>query len=97
MAAVIGLVSYASCVHFKASLHPNGWLYCALCHLQFPDCADEHGVSVSCLDLHYSVTVRTTKVKDEKKDDTAPVVLRRLHSEPQGHTDDATKIYGKLW
>eukprot|EP00731_Ephydatia_muelleri_P033355 Em0028g30a len=63
-------------------------------NLQFPDCADEHGVSVSCLDLHYSVTVRTTKVKDEKKDDTAPVVLRRLHSEPQGHTDDATKIYG---
>ncbi|KAL5474832.1 hypothetical protein EMCRGX_G026851 [Ephydatia muelleri] len=62
-------------------------------NLQFPDCADEHGVSVSCLDLHYSVTVRTTKVKDEKKDDTAPVVLRRLHSEPQGHTDDATKIY----
>ena len=65
--------------------------------LQFPDCADENGVSVSCLDLHYSVTVRTTQVKDEKKDDTAPVVLRRLQSEPLGYTDDAKKtIYGKL-
>ena len=46
-------------------------------------------MSVSCLDLHYSVTVCTTKVKDEKKDDIAPVVLKRLQSENQS-IDDTT-------
>ena len=34
---------------------------------QFPECTDESGVSISCLDLCYSVTIRTKKVKDEKK------------------------------
>ena len=60
---------------------------------QFPLCADEAGVSVSCLDLHYSVTVRTTQVKDEKKDDSLPLVLKRL--ENRDDTDSAPLLTGK--
>ena len=48
-------------------------------HTQFPYCEDEDAISVSCLDVHYSVSFRTKKaVKDEKKDQTAPVVLNDI-------------------
>ena len=60
---------------------------------QFPECADENGVSVSCLDLHYSVTVRTTKVKDERKDETVPLILKKLESHDE--SDTATETTGK--
>lgn len=59
--------------------------------LEFPECANENGVSVSCLDLQYSVTVRTAHVKDEKKDDIAPIALKRLQSEPNGDVNDVTR------
>lgn len=41
--------------------------------LQFPDCDDDNAISVSCLDLCYSI--KTGVLKDEEKDETAPVVL----------------------
>ena len=64
-----------------------------LCFGQFPECTEENGVSVSCLGLHYSVTMRTQRVKDEKKDNTVPVVLKRLSS--QDTTDDLKNTSGK--
>ncbi len=47
---------------------------------------------MSCLDIHYSVSFRAKKaVKDEKKDQTAPIVLNNIadtssdsDSEPEG-------------
>ena len=60
---------------------------------QFPECTDEKCVSVSCLDLHYSVTVRTTKVKDERKDETVLLVLKMRES--QGEVDTGTETTGK--
>ena len=52
-----------------------------ICHtiLQFPDCDDDNAISVSCLDLCYSVKARV--LKDEKKDETAPVVLLEILEE----------------
>ncbi len=50
-----------------------------LCILQFPDCDDDNAISVSCLDLCYSVKARV--LKDEKKDETAPVVLLEILEE----------------
>ena len=48
-------------------------------HTQFPYCVDEDAISVSCLDVNYSVSFRAKKaVKDEKKDQTAPVVLNDI-------------------
>lgn len=45
-------------------------------HVYFPDCYEDEAVAVSCLDLHYSVKFDSRKaVKDERKDDTAPVIL----------------------
>ena len=66
-------------------------LACYCCHgnmgyhhwsFQFPECLPENSVSVSCLDLCYSVTVKAKKVKDEKKDQTTAIVLGNL-SEPE--------------
>ena len=49
--------------------------------LQFPDCDDDNAISVSCLDLCYSVKARA--LKDEKKDETAPVVLLEILEEDE--------------
>ena len=38
-------------------------------------------MSVACLDLKYSVTIRLKKVKDEKQDNLTPVVLRNIPGE----------------
>eukprot|EP00731_Ephydatia_muelleri_P033340 Em0028g15a len=46
--------------------------------LKFPECADDHCISVSCLNLSYAVTVKAKKVKDEKEDNTTPVALQAL-------------------
>ena len=50
-------------------------------------------MSVSCLDLHYSVTVRTTKVKDERKDETVPLILKMRESHDE--SDTGTETTGK--
>ena len=49
--------------------------------LQFPECKEDELVSVACLNLTYSVTIRLKKVKDEKQDNLTPVVLRNIPSE----------------
>ena len=51
---------------------------------QFPFCNDDQAISVACLDLHYSVTTRVGKqLKDEKKDNFAPIVLSDLSPEDE--------------
>ena len=76
------------CVHI---LHVLSWEHNVNCQLmyliehwsfQFPECLHENTVSVSCLDLSYSVTVKARKVKDEKKDETTAIVLGNLN-EPE--------------
>ena len=47
--------------------------------MQFPYCDDESAVSVSCLDLSYSVNFKA--LKDAKEDRTVPVVLHNLEEE----------------
>ena len=51
--------------------------------LQFPHCDDESAISVSCLDLYYSVTLykESKDLKDEKNDKTAPLVLHNLEED----------------
>lgn len=51
---------------------------------------------MSCLDLCYSVTFKKTKVKDEKKDKTAPVVLSNLEEESSESEDGKTLLHTKL-
>ena len=53
------------------------------CNGQFPQCEDGNAVSVSCLDLHYSVTgfIESKALKDEKRDKTAPLVLQNLEED----------------
>lgn len=47
--------------------------------MQFPYCDEKSAISVSCLDLCYAVKFKDNKaLKDERKDKTAPVVLRDL-------------------
>lgn len=49
---------------------------------QFPDCDEENAISVSCLDIFYSVTVLMgTKSVDERNDKTSLVVLQNLIEE----------------
>ena len=42
--------------------------------LQFPDCDDEDAISVSCLDIYYTVKFKKTKVLDDKDDKIAPLL-----------------------
>ena len=45
-------------------------------------CTAGQAISVACLDLHYSVTTRVGKqLKDEKKENFAPIVLDDLSPE----------------
>ena len=45
-------------------------------------CTATQAISVACLDLHYSVTTRVGKqLKDEKKENFAPIVLDDLSPE----------------
>ena len=42
-------------------------------------CEDDNAIAVSCLNLHYSVKFKAKKaLKDEKKDQTAPIVLSHI-------------------
>ena len=51
---------------------------------QFPICSADQAISVACLDLHYSVTTRVGKqLKDEKKENFAPIVLSDLSPEDE--------------
>ena len=45
-------------------------------------------MSVACLDLSYSVTFRVKKVKDEKKDNLTPVVLKNIPTEDYSEEED---------
>ena len=58
-----------------------GMALLTLLFFQFPVCEPDNYISVSCLNLSYSVTVKAKKIKDEKKDETTPIVLGDL-SEP---------------
>ena len=44
---------------------------------QLPTLTDDYAISVACLDLHYSVSVKVSKVKEEN----LPVALRDLLDE----------------
>ena len=57
---------------------------------QFPECDDKKAISVSCLDLTYSISFRSHQVKDEKKDLTVAVVLNDL-TEEEGSSDKVVK------
>ena len=47
-------------------------------------CNADQAISVACLDLHYSVTTRVGKqLKDEKKENFAPIVLNDLSPEDE--------------
>ena len=43
--------------------------------LQFPDCDDEDAISVSCLDIYYTVKFKKTKVLDDKDNKITPLLL----------------------
>lgn len=60
--------------------------------IQFPFCDEKSAVSVSCLDLCYSVKFKDTKaLKDERKDQTAPVILQNLaEDESDSESDNGT-------
>ena len=47
-------------------------------HVQFPDCDDEDAISVSCLDLYYTVKFKKKKVHDDKDDEITPHLLQNL-------------------
>ena len=49
--------------------------------LQFPDCDDEDAISVSCLDIYYTVKLKKTKVLDDKDD---PLLLDNLEDNISG-------------
>ena len=50
--------------------------------MQFPDCPDKDAISVACLDLRYTVKVRS-QMKDERKDNVTPLVLSDLNPEDE--------------
>lgn len=50
--------------------------------MQFPDCSDADAISVACLDLCYTVKIRS-QMKDERKDNVTPLVLSDLSPEDQ--------------
>ena len=52
--------------------------------LQFPDCDDEDAISVSCLDIYYTVKFKKTKVLDDKDDKIAPLLLDNLDDNISG-------------
>ena len=52
-------------------------------------------ISVSCLDVCYSVTVKARKVKDEKKDETTPIVLGDLDEPAKDGGEEQTDFGGK--
>ena len=52
--------------------------------LQFPDCDDEDAISVSCLDIYYTVKFKKTKVLDDKDDKIAPLLLDNLEDNISG-------------
>ena len=51
--------------------------------MQCPTCDDDNAISLSCLDLSYSVTLYKERkdLKDEKIDKTAPFVLHNLEDD----------------
>ncbi len=59
---------------------------------QFPECDDKKAISVSCLDMTYSISFRSHQVKDEKKDLTVAVVLNDL-TEEEGSSDKGKLVW----
>jgi hypothetical protein len=53
-------------------------------HSQLPPCEDENRVSISCLNLHYSIKSRSTTVK--KDEVTDPLVLVEFKGENSSPT-----------
>ena len=52
---------------------------------------------MSCLDLCYSVSVKFKTLKDEKKDETAPVVLQELlEDESDSKPEDGKSLSGLI-
>lgn len=55
--------------------------------LQFPYCTDDEAISVACLDLHYSVSIRTNVLP--KPDTHMPATL--ISSIQEGSSGDSTE------
>ena len=51
-------------------------------YVQFPDCDDEDAISVSCLDLYY--TVRFKKKKVHRDDEITPHLLQNIEGNITG-------------
>lgn len=60
---------------------------------QFPHCETDKKISVSCLDLCYYVKWKRRKeFKDEKKDETSPVILHDLVEEEDSKEGSLARI-----
>ena len=60
---------------------------------QFPHCEDGKKISVSCLDLCYTVKWKRRKeFKDEKKDETSPVILHGLMEEEESNKGPLSRL-----
>ena len=77
------------CVH-RVYIHMHTYVHIFI--MQCPHCDNDNAISLSCLDLYYSVTLYTEKkdLKDEKKDKTSPFVLHNLDK-------DGTNSNGNLF
>ena len=66
-------------------LSPLFYLFLSLSpSLQFPMCTAAQAISVACLDLRYSVTTSSGRqLKDEKRENFAPIVLSDLSPEQE--------------
>jgi hypothetical protein len=60
------------------------YAYVHVMHSQLPPCEDENRVSISCLNLHYSIKSRSTTVK--KDEVTDPLVLVEFKGENSSPT-----------
>ena len=64
---------------------------CTTHTLQMPHCENDKKISVSCLDLCYSVKLRRREeFKDEKKDETNPLVLHGLVEEEEEEGEEGS-------
>ena len=62
------------------------------------ECEEKDKISVSCLDLTYSITYKITKkIKDERKDETDTVALNDIAKEILEQEEEGNYIYVPWW
>lgn len=66
--------------------------------MQLSECNDRDKISVSCLDLTYSITYKITKtIKDESKDETNFVALHDIAEEELVHEEEGMENVYFAW